>query len=118
MTRHHKYNAVAVTVDGHRFPSKREAKRYGELKMLERAGKISDLNCQPRFAILINGEYVKIRSKGYPNGRRCSAVMDFDYSQKGKYIIEDVKSAATDTPVSKLKRALVEAIYGVEVRLV
>ena len=56
-----KYNNTRPVVDGIKFDSKREAERYKELKLLERAGKISDLILQPRFELLpkytINGTY-------------------------------------------------------------
>ena len=48
----HKYNAIPTTVDGIRFASKREARRYLELKLLQKAGHISDLELQPRFRLM------------------------------------------------------------------
>jgi len=111
-----KYNAKPTTVDGIRFASKAEARRYGELKLLERAGEIRNLELQPLYPIIINSAPVKIRSKGYPNGRDVVYIGDFRYFSGNKTIVEDVKGA--DTPVSRLKRALVEAIYSVRVVIV
>lgn len=45
----HKYSAKSMEVDGHKFPSKREARRYQELVLLAKAGEIDDLELQPRF---------------------------------------------------------------------
>jgi len=49
-----KYHNQPVTIDGIRFASKREGKRYSELKLLEQAGSITDLKLQPRFPIRHN----------------------------------------------------------------
>src|SRR5690606_369436 len=51
-----KYRNVRTTVDGITFDSKREAERYGELKTMEAAGVISDLELQPRFPLTVNDE--------------------------------------------------------------
>lgn len=111
-----KYHARPVWIDGIRFASKREGQRYEELKLLARSGEIRDLELQPRFPIVVGDTPVKIRSAGYPNGRRVSYVADFKYRQGDREVVEDVKGM--DTPVSQLKRALVEAVYGVNVRVV
>jgi len=47
-----KYRAEPVIIDGVRFASKKEGKRYGELKLLEVAREISDLICHPRWPLL------------------------------------------------------------------
>ena len=134
MSNRNKYRAKRTTVDGITFDSKREARRWQELKLLERAGKISDLRRQvafPLYAAIImssddspfqEGETlsapIMIRSAGYPNGRQAKYVADFVYVENGKRVIEDVKGGkATDTPLSRLKRAIVEAQEGVRIRL-
>jgi hypothetical protein len=50
-----KYGAKAVTVDGIRFASKREAAFYGELKQREKAGEVYEVELQPRFSFVHNG---------------------------------------------------------------
>ena len=110
-----KYGAKRTEVDGIKFASLREARRYQDLKTMERAGIITDLVCQPAFPFIIDERPVLIRSKGYPNGRKAKYIADFSYLENGCRVVEDSKGM--DTPVSRLKRALVEAIYGVEVRL-
>lgn len=89
-----------------RFDSKRELARWGELLLLERAGKIKDLQRQVEFPIKINGKKV--------GAYRC----DFHYLDEGHefYTIEDVKGV--DTPLSKFKRKCVTAQTGTEVRIV
>ena len=98
----HKYNAVRIEVDGHKFASKREASHYQELKLFERAGDIHGLKLQPKFWFMHqSGEYLKIRSKGYPNGKR---------------FVQDVKGF--DTDVSRLKRSMMELFHGIQVEVV
>lgn len=103
-----KYKAQPVTIDGIRFASKKEAKRYCELRLLLKAGEISNLEIHPRFKLLINGAALR-----YDGGRPAFYVADFAYfdPSRERRIVEDVKSPATRTPLYKLKRALVEAIY-------
>jgi len=106
--RQHKYHAVRTSVDGISFASKKEARRYGELKLLERAGAIEYLDLQPRFELRCNGKPLKTAS-----GRNYTYIADFAYSEHGKEIIEDCKGMRTE--VYKLKRAIMEA-NGYEIR--
>lgn len=112
-----KYHAKRTTVDGITFASQKEARRYQELKLLERAGFISGLELQPKFEFIINGKPVLIRSKGYPNGRRATYKADFRYFclKRNEKVVEDAKSTPTRTEADVLRRALVEAIYGIRV---
>jgi hypothetical protein len=106
-----KYGAVPTTVDGVRFHSKAEARRYAELKLLERAGEIRELELQPKFPIVAGGRWcLKGREKTV-----CTYIADFRYRRgpKGILVIEDVKGMRT--PVYKLKKKLVEAQYGIEI---
>lgn len=115
--RRNKYRAQPVEIDGHRFASTAEARRYTELKALLAAGEITDLELQPAFHIVIDGRPVRIPSKGYPNGRAVRYLADFRYrTRDGRVVVEDVKGM--DTDVSKLKRALVEAIHQVKVEVI
>ena len=116
MPSRNKYRAQPVVVDGIRFASKREARRYGELQVLLKAGKIQNLIIQPTFPIEINGNPVLIKSKGYPNGRKLKYIADFSYYEGITRIVEDSKGY--DNQVSKIKRALVLATHDLEIRLV
>lgn len=112
-----KYNAKPMSVDGIRFASKKEGERYIHLKIRESRGEISRLELQPAFPLVINDRPVLMRSAGFPNGRKAKYVADFSYLEgDGVCVVEDVKGM--DTPVSRLKRALVEAIYGIRVVVV
>lgn len=92
-----KYGAKRTEVDGIVFASMAEARRYGELKLLERAGKIKDLELQPVYALIVNG----VRVGNY--------IGDFRYVEGETVVLEDVKGVKT--PVYQLKKKLVEAIY-------
>ena len=96
-----KYRNRKTTIDGKRFDSTAEARRYGELLALQRAGEITDLALQPKFNIYLNDVHI------------CDYYADFAYSQKGRYIVEDVKGVRTD--VYRLKKRLVEARYGITI---
>lgn len=108
--RRQKYGAVKTQVDGITFDSKAEAKRYQELKLLERAGVITDLELQPKFVILPKHKDIEGKTV-----REMSYFADFSYFdiEKGKYVIEDVKGVKT--AVYKLKKKLVEYKHDVKI---
>lgn len=115
---HNKFHARATWVNGRRFASAKEAGRYRELLLLERAGAISDLEIQPKFPLTCGGEPVLLKSRRCPNGRKATYYADFRYFDvaQQRHIVEDVKGM--DTPVSKLKRAMVAAEHGVEIVII
>lgn len=97
-----KYHAQKTEVDGRIFASKREAARYQDLKLLERAGEIRDLVCQWRYALVVDGVHI------------CHYVADFVYTEKdGKNVVEDCKGVRT--PLYKLKAKLMFAIYKIKI---
>lgn len=106
-----KYKNKKVVVDGEEFDSIRESQRYKELKLLLRAGEISNLELQPRF--LLQDSFKK-------NGRafrKIEYVADFQYIENGKTIVEDVKGIQTD--VFKLKHKIFEKVYpDLELRII
>lgn len=112
-----KYNAIPTVLDGIRFASGREAKRYQALKLLERAGEISDLELQPQYKLGTDDNPVLIRSRRYRNGRRASYRADFRYriESTGETVVEDSKGV--DTPASRLRRAFVEWQYQIRIVL-
>ena len=99
---YNKYGNKKVVVDGYTFDSKKEARRYGELKLLVRAGRIKDLELQPKF------ELIPTIRTDTETLRKVSYYADFQYVdvESGKIIVEDVKSVATKTPVYLLKKRL------------
>lgn len=105
-----KYNAQPTHVDGIRFDSRKEAARYSVLTMLEKAGEIHALTLQPVFPLVVVTEASGTRAQiGTYRG-------DFQYCEKGgaRAVVEDVKGVKT--PVYRLKKKMVEAIYGITIR--
>lgn len=106
--RSNKYGAKRTSFAGRTFDSAKESRRFAELLLLERGGHIAELECQPKFAIIVNN--VKI----------CDVLLDFSYVEiaSGQRVYEDVKSKATEAnAVSRLKRKLLYACHNVEPRI-
>lgn len=119
-----KYNAQKVVVDGITFDSRKEANRYLELKLLQRAGEISDLQLQVEFELIPN-QYATEERYG-KNGRRltdkqillerkCCYVADFVYTDKrtGEKVVEDCKGLRLET--YKIKKKLMLYRYGIRI---
>lgn len=108
-----KYKNIKTVVDGYTFDSGKEANRYIQLKLLQRAGEITDLVLQPKFWLSINDRPILLKSKGFPNGRRATFKPDFQYmrGKDGKTVVEDVKSPATRTEAYVLRKGIFEVMY-------
>lgn len=105
MRNYSKYNAKKTNVDGIKFDSIREADRYCELKLLEKAKEIRNLELQPRFLL-----QDKFKDKMGTTHRKIEYVADFSYiDNDGKAIVEDVKGVLTD--VYKIKKKMFLKIY-------
>ena len=94
-----------TVVDGQTFDSKREAKRYQELLLLERSGEIGNLERQVKIELYGRDGPIKT-----PTGRNMTYVADFryvDWSKNGITVIEDAKGHKTDT--YKMKKAILAA---------
>ncbi len=110
-----KYGAIKTTVDGITFDSKKEAARYAELKALETAGKIFNLQRQPRYRLCAwtSRDIESIPALGH-------YVADFRYCNVKGCIcawgcqVEDVKGFKT--PLYRWKKKHVEAQYGITIR--
>ena len=124
-----KYYAEKVTIGDETFDSKKEARRWQELQLLLRAGKICNLRRQVKF-VLIPAQYESYPRYGKKGQRlkdgqtcveqACEYYADFVYLQDGHVIVEDVKgfrdprSAAYAKFV--IKRKLMLERYGVKVK--
>lgn len=97
-----KYRNVPTVVDGIHFDSQKEARRYGELLWLVKAGLIKHLTVHKRFPLEVNG--VKV----------CEYESDFSYLdvETQKYVHEDVKGVRTDLYL--LKKKLMRACLNIE----
>ena len=120
-----KYNNKKIIVDGNVFDSKKEAKRYQELKTLERAGIISNLQRQVKYVLipaqyeLSDEVYTKGKDKGKPKKgrlieRECAYYADFVYCCNGETIVEDTKGMRTAEYI--IKRKLMLYIHDVRIR--
>lgn len=111
-----KYHAIAIHVDGRRFASKKEAARYLELRLLEKAGQIAALECQPRFPLHIH----EIWRSQTPIVVTQAGVYTADFSYTdlitGEMVVEDVKGEATKTTDYRLRKRIAELVHGVYVR--
>lgn len=111
-----KYKNEPIIIDGYKFPSKREANRYRQLSILQKAGIIHDLKLQEPFELQPHFQHPKtgkmIRSIKY--------IADFTYiDDQGNYHIEDVKgSEATMTKDFKIKRKMFIYKYGMDIEIV
>jgi hypothetical protein len=106
--RPNKYFAKKTVAMGLKFDSKWEAERWGQLKSMERAGIVTQLERQIRYDLTIND--IKI----------CSYIADFRYlleEENGlfKLVVEDAKGILT--PEFKLKKKLMKAIHNIELHL-
>jgi hypothetical protein len=113
-----KYKAKRTEVDGITFASQKEARRYQELKLLERAGEIMNLRLQVPYELQAPRIYVGgIEGLKTP---RLPAVLgkyvaDFTYhDRRTGYVVEDVKGFKT--PLYRWKKKHVEAQYGFQIR--
>ena len=97
-----KYGNKRTEIDGITFASRREANRYAELKLLERAGEIHGLTLQPAYDLIVDG--VKI----------CRYVADFRYFENKQIVVEDAKGFKTRD--YRIKKKLMKAIFGIEIR--
>ena len=101
-----KYGNRPTVVDGIRFDSAREAARWGELELHQRAGLISDLERQVKYTLTAHGQKIG------------SIVPDFRYREGDQVVVEDVKSKASITRLFLWKAKHFEAEHGIKIRVV
>ena len=106
-----KFNAVKTTIDGITFDSRKESVRYGQLKLYEKGGLISELKLQVSYELIpklvINGK----------TERAIKYIADFVYYDTVNKceVVEDVKGMITD--VFKLKYRLMKFIHGIDIKI-
>ena len=96
-------NKPFVDEHGIRWHSQGEARRYAELKLLERAGKIESLQRQVAFDLSVAGS-------GGTVGR---IIVDFVYLENGKRVCEDFKSVTPALSAWKMKHFRLQ--YGIDI---
>lgn len=102
-----KYSNKKTEVDGHTFDSIKEAKRYGELKLMQKAGLIGFLELQVVYELKVNEQKI------------CNYIADFVYvdAKTGEKVVEDVKSEPTRKIAKyRQKKKLMKAIYNIEIK--
>lgn len=115
-----KYGAKKTIVDGMTFDSKKEAKRYLQLKVREEKGEIKNLQTQVPFELIpAQKEPDTIGPKGgIKKGRTierpCQYIADFVYEENGNKIVEDSKGVRT--PDYVIKRKLMLYIHGIRIK--
>lgn len=114
-----KYGNKKIEVDGVSFDSKKEAKRYRELLLLEQAGEISDIQRQVKYVLIpAQKEPDRIGAKGgcYKGKtieRECAYIADFVYRKNGETIVEDTKGFRTKDYI--IKRKLMLWVFGIRI---
>ena len=121
--KYQKYKNQKATVDSVFFDSKKEARRYAELKMLQKSGEIQNLELQKPFE-LIPSQYESYarygkNGKRLKDGKRCvekSCVYkaDFVYTENGKLVVEDTKGMRTKDYI--IKRKLMLYVHGIRIK--
>ena len=110
-----KYGNKKIVMDGEKFDSLKEAGRYQELKLLERTGKITDLQRQVSFELIpVQRDYT-----GKVIEKKCSYIADFVYQEKesigeSHIVVEDVKGKKTE--VYKIKKKLMLHVHGIRIK--
>ncbi len=96
-----KYRNIRTTVDEISFASRREAKRYAELRIQLQAGEIQELVLQKPFSLDVNGIHI------------CDYIADFVYRREGAQIVEDAKGKRLE--LYRIKKLLMNAILGIDI---
>lgn len=97
-----KYHNKRCELDGIKFHSVKEMKRYQDLKLMEKAGEICALKLQVKFPLWVEGELI------------TTYIADFTYYEKGIYIVEDTKGVRTRD--YKIKKNLLWALSLIAIR--
>jgi len=107
-----KYGAIKTVIDGFTFDSKAEARRYTDLLILQRAGKIHNLELQPVFELA-----PKVKIAGESRTRPALRfTADFAYDEDGQQVVEDVKGVVTQA--FRIRQHLMKTVHGIDVRVV
>lgn len=122
-----KYHAKKIEADGMVFASRKEYNRWQELKLLERAGRIKNLQTQVRFE-LIPAQYTEVTEYTPKTHKpktvqkliekKLSYVADFVYDRDGQMVVEDVKGYRESGAYSLyvIKRKLMLYIHGIRIQ--
>ena len=104
-----KYRSKKTVVNGVEFDSRKEARRYSELLLLERAGAIQGLQRQVKFELIPSQRY-----DGKVIERPCHYIADFVYQENGNTVVEDTKGFKTNDYI--IKRKLMLYLCGIRIK--
>ena len=114
-----KYHSKKIQADGQTFDSRKEYGRWCALRLMERAGEITDLRRQVKY-VLIPAQYGPATvgprggvKRGALLERECAYIADFVYQKDGQTVVEDAKGVRT--PEYVLKRKLMLERYGIRI---
>lgn len=114
-----KYKSKKVKADGQTFDSRKEYARWCDLRLMERAGAITDLRRQVKF-VLIPAQYEPSTTgprggvkRGPAIEKSCYYIADFVYVKDGVTVVEDCKGYRTEA--YKIKRKLMLDRYGIRI---
>ncbi len=118
-----KYLSRKTTVNGVVFDSKKEARRYYELLLQQKAGMISGLERQKKFVLIPTQrepDIIGARGGKHPGKvieKECAYIADFVYQVQGQTVVEDVKGYRMGGAytVFTIKRKLMLERYGIRV---
>lgn len=114
-----KYRNKKVVLDGITFDSKREAKRYRELLLMEQGGEIADIQRQVKFVLIPTQREPDTegprggKRKGKTIEREITYIADFVYWKNGALVVEDTKGFRTTEYV--IKRKLMLWVHGIRI---
>lgn len=115
-----KYGNKKVRYQGEVYDSRKEARRAAELSLLEKAGKISNVQTQVKFVLIPSQrepDTVGVRGgikKGKVIEKECAYYADFVYiDDKGRRIVEDTKGFRTKDYI--IKRKLMLQVHGIRI---
>lgn len=106
-----KYRNKKTVIDGMTFDSKKEARRYSELLLLERAGAIHNLQTQVKYVLIPSQRDLET---GKVIERECAYKADFVYTENGEIVVEDTKGFRTKDYI--IKRKLMLKVHGIRIR--
>lgn len=120
-----KYGSRKQTVSGITFDSRREARRFQELRLLEQAGQISGLRLQVKYVLIPTqrAPSFEVYKRGPNKGRRkpgkvlekeCAYIADFVYTKGDETVVEDAKGVRTKEYI--IKRKLMLERYGIRIK--
>lgn len=105
-----KYRNRKTCIEGEVFDSVKESQRWMELRLLQAAGEITNLDRQVKYTL------IPAQKRNGHVERPVIYVADFQYEENGEIIVEDVKSDATKTHAYIIKRKLMLWQYGIIVK--